>query len=89
MNAPKRMNATDTQSGSSLDPIFRRQQRAKDMVKINVAYSEVEDALRHAGKLLRTTHAGEYLWSGDHKAAITGLRIVMEKLRQNLPHYEA
>ena len=73
----------------SLDRVVRRQQRSKDMVKINVAYSEVEDALRHAGKLLRTTHAGEYMWASDHKTAITGLRIVMEQLRRNLPHYDA
>ena len=55
---------------------------------IRAAYDRADEALRHVGKLLRTTHAGEYLWSAEHKTAISGLRVMVQKLRQNVPHYE-
>jgi len=54
---------------------------------IRAAYDRADAALRQVGKLLRTTHAGEYLWSADHKTAISGLRVVVQKLRQDVPYY--
>lgn len=51
------------------------------------AYDRAEVALRHVGKLLRTTRAGEFLWSADHKTAISGLCVVVQKLRQDVPYY--
>lgn len=62
-------------------------QRAIDALEIMEAYKTVEESLRAAGKLLRTTYAGEFMWSSAHKTAITGLRIVMEKLRHDVPTY--
>lgn len=62
-------------------------QRAIDALEIMEAYRTVEESLRIAGKLLRTTYAGEFMWATDHKSTITGLRIVMEKLRDDVPSY--
>lgn len=64
------------------------QQRALDSIEIKKAYKTVEGALRAVGKLLRTTEAGKYMWASDHKNAVTGLRVAIEKLRHNVPRYE-
>jgi hypothetical protein len=61
--------------------------RQADVQAIEKAYSEVEAALSNVGKLLRTTEAGKFMWASDHKSAVTGLRIVVEKLRGNVPSY--
>lgn len=62
--------------------------RPEDSRKIQAAYADVERALRRVGKLLRTTYAGKFMWSSDHKAAVSGLRVVVEKLRYSVPRYE-
>lgn len=61
--------------------------RQTDVEAIEKAYSEVEAALSKVGKLLRTTEAGKFMWANDHKSAVTGLRIVVEKLRADVPSY--
>lgn len=62
-------------------------QREIDAKQIKDAYSEVEDALRTVGRLLRTTEAGRFMWATDHRTAVTGLRIVVEKLKYDVPDY--
>lgn len=62
--------------------------RADDVIKIREAYDQAESALRKVGHLLRTTHAGQYLWAGQHKSAIVGLCVVLRKLRDDVPFYE-
>ena len=54
---------------------------------IRAAYQRADEALGQVGKLLRTTHAGEFLWSADHKTAISGLRAIVRKLREDVPFY--
>ena len=61
--------------------------RQADVEAIEKAYSEVEIALSNVGKLLRTPEAGKFMWASDHKSAVTGLRIVVEKLRADVPSY--
>ena len=65
-----------------------KSQRAIDANEICAAYEAVEHELRRVGKLLRTTEAGKYLWSRDHKAAVTGLRVIVEQLRRDVPSYD-
>lgn len=65
----------------------KRAQRVVDVIKIKRAYDEVGESLRIVGKLLRTTEAGKYMWSSDHKSAVTGLRIIVETLRREVPSY--
>ena len=62
-------------------------QRADDVEKIEQAYLKVETALKEVGYLLRTTEAGKYMWSSDHKAALTGLRVLVAQLRRDVPAY--
>jgi len=62
-------------------------QRKADAVKIRESYLLAEDALRECGRLLRTTEAGRYMWSADHKSAMTGLRVMVEALRYRIPDY--
>lgn len=54
---------------------------------IRNAYRVVEESLRTVGKLLRSTEAGQFLWSAEHKTAISGLRVLVKRLRQDVPHY--
>ncbi len=65
----------------------KEDQRAVDADTIMASYNKVEESLRVVGKLLRTTEAGKYMWANDHKSAVTGLRIVVEKLRHDVPRY--
>lgn len=62
--------------------------RGAEADMIRAAYDRADDALRQVGKLLRTTHAGEFMWSSDHKTALSGLRVVVQKLRENVPYYD-
>ena len=62
--------------------------RAEDSRKIRLAYLEVEFALLKVGKLLRTTEAGRYAWAANHRSAVTGLKVVAEKLREDVPRYD-
>lgn len=62
--------------------------RTEDVRQIRLAYLDVEIALRKVGKLLRTTDAGKYMWASDHRSAVTGLRVVTEKLREDVPRYD-
>ena len=62
--------------------------RRADVIAICNAYTEVEKALRRVGKLLRTTEAGKYMWAADHRSAVTGVRVVIEKLRKDVPRYD-
>lgn len=62
--------------------------RGLDTIKIKEAYKNIEKSLREVGRLLRVTEAGKFMWSSDHKSAVTGLRIVIEKLRYDVPDYE-
>ena len=56
---------------------------------IREAYEAADKALIKIGRLLRTTHAGEFMWSADHKTAISGLRVIVSKLRDDVPYYNA
>lgn len=62
-------------------------ERAFEAREIEDAYKEVENALSSVGRLLRTRVVGSYLWAGEHKSAVTGLRILVEKLRADVPNY--
>ena len=62
--------------------------RHDDSKKIKNAYEQVERDLACVGKLLRTTEAGKYGWSSSHKSAITGLKSIIEKLRDDVPDYK-
>jgi len=62
-------------------------QRAADARQIEEAYESVERALSQVGKLLRTTEAGRFMWSSEHKSAVTGLKVIVEKLRRDVPNY--
>jgi hypothetical protein len=62
--------------------------RCAEAKRIKLAYELAEMALRDVGCLLRTTEAGHYCWASSHKSAITGLRVVLEKLRDDVPTYE-
>lgn len=62
--------------------------RTEDVRQIRLAYLDVEIALRKVGTLLRTTDAGKYMWASDHRSAVTGLRVVTEKLREDVPRYD-
>ena len=62
--------------------------RADDAQKICDAYLDVLVALQEVGRLLRTTYAGKFMWSAEHKSAITGLKVLVEKLRQDVPTYD-
>ena len=61
--------------------------RAMDARQIKEAYQSVETALSRVGKLLRTTEAGKYMWSSEHKSAVTGLKVIVTKLRRTVPDY--
>lgn len=62
--------------------------RAEEAHRIRSAYDDVEASLRRLGKLLRTTHAGEFLWSASHKTAISGLCVVIRALHGDVPYYD-
>lgn len=62
--------------------------RTEDSRQIRLAYLDVEFALRKVGKLLRTTEAGKYAWAAKHRSAVTGLKVVAEKLREDVPRYD-
>lgn len=62
--------------------------RANDTAEIRMAYENVEESLRNVGKLLRTTYAGKFMWSHDHRNAVTGLRAIIKKLRDDVPLYD-
>jgi len=62
--------------------------RARDARQIKDAYQSVEAALSRVGRLLRTTEAGKFMWSSDHKSAVTGLKVVVAKLRWDVPDYD-
>lgn len=53
------------------------------------AYRDAEKALREVGTLLRTTYAGQYMWSAKHKTAISGLCVCISALCDDVPHYES
>jgi len=61
-----------------------RQQTASE---IRAAYKDAERALRRVGRLLRTTEAGRYMWSADHKTAVSGICVVLDKLAYDVPDY--
>ena len=61
-----------------------RQQTAQE---IRAAYLDAEKALRHVGRLLRTTEAGRYLWSAKHKTAVSGLCAMVYTLAYDVPDY--
>jgi hypothetical protein len=62
--------------------------RKREAQEICNAYEVVARELAHVGKLLRTTEAGKYLWSTEHKSAVTGLRTLVEMLRLDVPLYD-
>ena len=61
-----------------------RQQAARE---IRVAYKDAEKTLRRVGRLLRTTEAGRYMWSAEHKTAVSGLCVMLDKLAYDVPDY--
>jgi len=85
MNAP---NNTIDEMAAFSPATCSANPRGAEADMIRAAYDRADDALRHVGKLLRTTHAGEFMWSADHKTAISGLRVVVQKLRQDVPYYD-
>ena len=62
-------------------------QRAKDSERIQEAYLDVAKALSVVGNLLRTTEAGKYHWSAEHKTAVSGLNVIVKQLRRAVPDY--
>ena len=62
--------------------------RKEDVVKIRCAYKHAVDSVSEIGRLLRTTDAGKSMWSADHKTAISGIKIILDKLRDNVPRYD-
>lgn len=62
-------------------------ERVIDVHQIKQAYELSEDSLRMVGRFLRTTNAGRHMWASDHKIIVTGLRIILERLRRDLPDY--
>lgn len=64
-------------------------ERQEDVIKIMAAYRDAEKALREVGTLLRTTYAGQYMWSAKHKTAISGLCVCISALCDDVPHYES
>lgn len=62
--------------------------RALDAEQIKAAYDEADRALQMVGKIIRTSKAGKYIWASDHKTAISGLRVVVRKLRNDVPRYK-
>jgi len=62
-------------------------QRAIDAEQIKQAYRDAEAALSHVSRLLRSTEAGRYMWSAEHKTAISGLKVVVGMLRKDVPDY--
>lgn len=69
-------------------PTEKNDQRAQDSDAIKAAYENADDALRRVGKLLRTTYAGQFMWATEHKTAISGLRVVVQRLRRDVPQYK-
>lgn len=62
--------------------------RAIDAARVADAYKRAEDALSEVGKLLRTSSISGYFgWVSEHKAAATGLRIAISKMRESVPKY--
>ena len=62
----------------------KRQETASE---IRAAYKYAEKALRRVGRLLRTTEAGRYMWSSEHKTAVSGLCVMLDKLAYDVPDY--
>ena len=55
--------------------------------QIHDAYLSAEKELRKVGRLLRTTEAGKYVWATEHKTAVSGLAICINKLAYDVPDY--
>ena len=62
--------------------------RQLESSKIINAYGDVEMALQSVGRLLRTTEAGKFMWSAEHKTAIAGLKVIVRQLRSDVPRYD-
>jgi hypothetical protein len=64
-------------------------ERQEDVIKIMAAYRNAEKSLREVGTLLRTTYAGQYMWSAKHKTAISGLCVCISALCNDVPRYDS
>ena len=61
-----------------------RKRSAREIIE---AYIEAEKYLRRVGKLLRTSRAGKYMWSAEHKTAVSGMVATIEILISAVPRY--
>ncbi len=61
--------------------------RVEDVRLIREAYTRIDDSIKRAGRVLRTTHAGEFIWSARHKTALAGLRAIIAVLHDDVPRY--
>ena len=62
--------------------------RREDVAEIRQAYKQAVDSVSEIGRLLRTTDSGKYMWSADHKTAISGIKVILKKLRADVPQYD-
>lgn len=62
--------------------------RMFDAERIKQAYENVDIGLGEVGRLLRTTQAGQYMWSAEHKTIVMGMRAMIRKLQHSVPSYD-
>jgi hypothetical protein len=62
--------------------------RKTDSEKLRDAYDEVIRALGVVSKVLRTSSIKGYFgWVGPQKSAVTGIKVLIQKLRDDVPRY--
>lgn len=61
--------------------------RAQESLAIKKKYEDAIEALRQVGYLLRKTEAGRFIWAGNHKTAIAGLKATLRILKNDVPTY--
>lgn len=75
--------------GCIVKPNETNEQRALDAKKIREAYLDAEKAVAKVGTLLRTTYAGQFLWSNRHRTAISGIKATLSIMRSDVPDYRS
>ena len=62
--------------------------RKADAEKLRAAYADVIRALDVVSKILRTSSIKGYFgWVGPQKSAVTGLKVLIKKLGDDVPRY--
>jgi hypothetical protein len=61
--------------------------RIEGAIQITSAYEHAIKSVAEIGRLLRTTEAGKFMWGNDHKTAISGIKIILTKLKEDVPSY--